>query len=476
MDEQAAQAGTVSARGDAQVINAVVISLFVAVLSIEYLVRERGLLHPYVILLPELLSGIAMIIVLARVMAGGRLTLDRRYVVFLALISVVMLVGFVIQGVPSGAVVAGIRAHLKFIPFFLLPAVIRFTPAQLKVQFAVLVSLFLMQTPLALYQRFIEFANLMESGDPVRGTATTSSALSILMLCGISAVVTLFLRRRLRLPAAACLIGLFVLPTTLNETKATLLLLPVALLGPMLFMPRGSRPIRRALPIFGIGAAALLAFISVYNYLIQYHATEKPLGEFVGEGSFVRYLYSGAAEQGANYIGRFDSVQFAVEHIGRDPPTFAFGYGAGNVSTSFLSQFDGQYAAYYDRFGVGMTQVTTFLWEVGVVGLAAYLLLYWFVFRDAQRLAREDHSAAILGQMWATVTAIMAFGLIYKSVFSMNEIGYLFWFYTGVVAGRAFEVREKKRATLRQRRSDTSAFDGVRGQGWAEQPAMGWRE
>jgi hypothetical protein len=196
----------------------------------------------------------------------------------------------------------------------------------------------------------------------------------------------------------------------------------------------------------------------------------------VGEGSFVRYLYSGAAEQGANYIGRFDSVQFAVEHIGRDPPTFAFGYGAGNVSTSFLSQFDGQYAAYYDRFGVGMTQVTTFLWEVGVVGLAAYLLLYWFVFRDAQRLAREDHSAAILGQMWATVTAIMAFGLIYKSVFSMNEIGYLFWFYTGVVAGRAFEAREKKRATLRQRRGDTSAFDGVRGQGWAEQPAMGWRE
>lgn len=450
-------------------MNALVLSLFSSILVVEYLVRERGLLHPYVVLLPELLSAVAMIIVLTRMMAGARIRLDWRYTLFLCALAVTMIFGFVTQEVPSGAVVAGIRAHLKFIPFFLLPVVFKFTPAQLKVQFLLLLVLFAAQGPLALYQRFIEYADMMQTGDPVRGTATTSSALSILLMCGMAAVVALFLRRQLRFKYAIGLMALLFFPTTLNETKATLLLLPLALIVPLFFMPPGSRAVRRAIPIFAVGAGALLAFIAVYDYFIQYAATGQPIGQFVGEAGFSRYLYSGAAEEGANYIGRFDSVQFAVEHITRDPFKLAFGYGAGNVSLSFLSQFDGEYAAYYERYGVGMTQVTTFLWEIGVVGLLIYLMLYAFVLHDARRLSRLDGEAGVLGQVWATVMVIMTFGLIYKSVFSMTEIGYLFWFYTGVVVARAAEERAEQRgATRRAMSGPRYVQDGARSGGLAE--------
>ena len=61
--------------------------------------------------------------------------------------------------------------------------------------------------------------------------------------------------------------------------------------------------------------------------------------EFIGGRGFEYYLYTGAAEHDAEYIGRFDSLQFAVEHITQDPVTFLFGYGAANVAESFLHSF-----------------------------------------------------------------------------------------------------------------------------------------
>jgi hypothetical protein len=242
----------------------------------------------------------------------------------------------------------------------------------------------------------------------------------------------------------------------------------------MLFMPRGMKQLRRILPIAAVGSVSFVVFIVVYNYFIQFNDVGKPIGQFVGEAGYVSYLYSGAAEEGANYIGRLDSLEFAIDHITRDMSTLMFGYGAGNVSLSFLPQFEGVYASYYERFGVGMTQMTTFLWEIGLIGAALYLALYYFVARDAQLLARREDITGMLGQIWITVMAIMAFSLIYKAVFSMTEIGYLFWFYTGVVASAAFEQRARNRArSARYRSTATHYAEGSFGLDGA--PASGWR-
>jgi len=439
-------------------INALVIAVFTIALTVEYLVHERGLLHPYLILLPELMSAIAMVIVLARLMAGARAPLESRYVIFLVLLLVTILIGFVVQDMSTGAIVAGLRAHLKFIPFFLLAIVARFSPRDLRAQLLVLLTLFLVQAPLAVYQRFVEYANMMQTGDVVRGMATTSSALSMLMMCGITAIVSLYLRGKLRLPTTIAIIGLLVLPTTLNETKATLFLLPMALIAPVLFMPKGSRARRRLVPIVGLGAVAMVAFIAVYDYLIQYSSAGEPISQFFTDESAIRYL---AADEGANYIGRFDSIELALQGIGGDPLTAAFGLGAGNVSTSFLPQFDGEYAAYYERYEVGMTQITNLLWQVGFVGLAVYLSFYYFVLRDAWDLARYGGQDALLGQIWVGVTTIMIFALIYKSVFAMNEIGYPFWFYSGLVAARAAELHRARRKQRHPRVASSEHLGGA---------------
>lgn len=423
-------------------MHGLVIALFSSILVVEYLVERRGLFHPYLVLVPDLLSAIVMLVVLLKLMNGARLYFDWRYGVFLILLLFTIAFGFIVQDVDAGPMLAGVRSYLKFLPFFLLPAVHRFTPRQLQVQLTVLLALALLQPPLAFYQRFIEFAQSMHTGDPVRGTLTTSSVLSLFMVGAIAAVVVLHLRGRLRLIPMLALCAWLFAATTINETKATLVLLPIALLGPALLMPGRARVVRRLLPLAAVGALGITAFAGVYNYFGQYRTNDQPIGEFfLGGESLRQYVYTGAANTDQPYIGRVDSIEIALEHTSADPLTLAFGYGAGNVSESFLPEFNGRYADYYLRFGVGQTQITQFLWELGLVGTFAYLFLYYAAARDALALARSKDSAAPLGQFWAVVVVIMTFALLYKSALSMNDCGYLFWYLSGLVASRAAAVR-----------------------------------
>jgi hypothetical protein len=432
-------------------IHALVMTLLGSILVVEYLVRDRGLLSSYFVLLPELLSGVAMLIVFARMVGGVKISLDWRYGAFIAVLLGTIVFGYAVQEVPTGAMVAGARNYLKFLPFFLLPAVCDFTPRQLRSQLLLVLVLLIAQTPLAFYQRFVEFAAQMNDGDPIKGTTTSSSSLSMFMVVAIAGIVVMYLRGRLRLFAVLALVGWLFVPTTINETKATIILLPFALLVPAFMMPPGSNAARKLVPIAMIGALAGVGFVLVYNSLIEYRQYSHTLGDLLNGPDMIKYyFYTGAAEHDAEYIGRFDSVQFAVEHTARDPITFAFGLGAANVAESFLPQFAGKYWSYYMRFGVGQTQITTFLWEIGVVGLLAYLALFWFLWSDSVTLARSGDYAAELGQIWTVTMIVMAFGLLYKSVFSMNDVGYLFWYFSGVVASRATTVRRARLAGARR--------------------------
>src|SRR5262245_42716256 len=261
-------------------MQALVIALLLQILAVEYLIESRALLPHYVILLPELLSGLAMLVVLVRIMGGQRIAFDWRYGIFLAALLFTIVFGYMVQDVPDGAMLAGIRAYLKFLPLFLLPAVHRFTPRQLQVQLMLLLVIALAETPLALYQRFVEFASDMHTGDPVKGTLTTSSALSMFMVATIAGAVVFYVRGRLKLATLVVLAAWRCIPTTINETKATVLLLPVALLVPALLMPHKTRLLPKLAPIVGVGLLAGAAFVVTYNVLLERGNHAGSLGEF----------------------------------------------------------------------------------------------------------------------------------------------------------------------------------------------------
>src|SRR5690606_23543006 len=209
----------------------------VSVLAAVRLVRQLQIVHRYFVPLPELLTGICLLIALGRLLAGKEVALDWRYVAFFALFLFMLIFGFVTQSMPAGAVISGLRGYVKFVPFFLLPAVYPFTVRQLKVQLAILLTILFLQSPLAVYQRFVQYGDSLHTGDPVRGMAATSSSLSLLMIGVIVLLVSLYYRRKLGFAFLLAAMAVFFLPTTLNETKGTAVMLPFALLLPAIFMP-----------------------------------------------------------------------------------------------------------------------------------------------------------------------------------------------------------------------------------------------
>jgi hypothetical protein len=437
-------------------LNALIVLLFYSLFLVKYAVDGLRILPNSAKLIPEALSAIVLLVVIGRLLSGSRVRLDWRYAIFFALLLFTLFFGFMAQSVEAGPIVSGLRLYLKALPFFFLPAVYPFTERQLKTLFFSLVPLVCMQIPIAFFQKYVAFRGLWHTGDMITGTTTASGPLSLVMLCGIAALVVLYLRSLVRFIPFLIGAGLLFAPTTINETKITIVVLPFVILLPMLFMPAGKRTIKKIAPILAVGAACAVGFLAVYAYFTQFDASGESIGTFFESGAYEKYLYNKGNTNTSRELARLDTVIFAVDYLKRDPLRLAFGVGAGNASMSPLNGFEGKYATYSRAMGIEQTQVTYFLWEIGLVGLLTYLLLYAISFRDAVFLARRDGPFSALGQYWATMLVVWGIGLTYMSIFTVYEMTYFFWFVSGLVGSKAWDLRRAESEAHRAARRTTA--------------------
>jgi hypothetical protein len=397
--------------------------------------------------LSDLLSGIVALCVAARLVATRRLYVEKHYVLLFCGIGLAMLCTILWQAPSAGAVTMGLRHYFKLLPLLLLPAVFEFTPRQLKVQLAVVVLIFLLQAPIALYQRFIEYASEMHNGDLITGSFGSSGALGFLMAGGIAFVTCAYLRGQIRLVTMMLATAFFAVPTMINETKVAIALIPLVLLVALLFMADRRQALRKMAPVLGAGVLALVAFVSVYDFIAEYNAYNTPMRDFLTEKQLRDYLFTGkssAVEIG--YVGRADSIALAVDRLSRDPIDFTFGLGPGNVSQSSISGFEGAYVRYNTLYGVEQTEVSRLLWELGLVGTLAFGLLLWFLFFDSWWLSRQPGFFGYLGHAWVACTALALVGFFYASVLGLDELSAPFWFFSGVVLA----TKARMRAAVRE--------------------------
>jgi len=358
-----------------------------------------------------------------------------------------------------------LRHYFKFLPLLLLPAVFEFTPRQLKLQLAIISVLFLVQAPLALYQRFVEYASEMHNGDLITGSFGSSGALGFLMAGGIAFVTSAYLRGQMRLVTMMVATALFAVPTMINETKIAIALIPLALLLTLLFMADRRQALRKMTPVLASGALALVAFVSVYDFIAEYNAYNTPMSDFLTEKTLQEYLYTGkssAVEIG--YVGRGDSIVLAVDRLSRDPIDFTFGLGPGNVMPSSISGFEGAYVRYNTLYGVEQTEVSRLLWELGLVGTLAFGLLLCFLFFDSSWLSRQPGFFGYLGHAWLACTALAAVGFFYASVLGLDELSAPFWFFSGVVLATKARLRATARETVSKPEAQSIAVPRFRTQ------------
>jgi hypothetical protein len=428
-----------------------------AVTLSEYATEAFRFLPSSLRFLPEMCSAVALLVVVARIYVGARVRLDWRYGLFLGSLLFIMSFGFFAQSVDAGPIIGGLRIYLKALPFLLLPAVYPFSERQIKVQAMWLFALMAVQTPLAFYQKYFQYRDHWNTGDFVTGTVIGSGVLSLVMLCGIAALVVMYLRDKMRLIPFILGVGFFLAPTTINETKVTIILLPLVMLAPALFMPRGRRVLRKLVPVLVTGVAAGMSFLAVYAYFAKFETGAMPLEDFFqNKRALQLYLYNKADRHKMGDLGRFDTLVYAWRRVEQDPLVFGFGVGAGNASKTSVKQFQGKYSKYYGAYGVGQTQAGYWLWELGFAGLLTYLFAFFAAFRDAVFLARSDSPLAGIGQTWAAVLVVLSIALGYTSVFTMDVLLYPFWFYTGLCASKAWELRAG-RTSQRSRTSQARA-------------------
>src|SRR5689334_11685169 len=168
--------------------------------------------------------------------------------------------GLFINDVEVGPTMAGLRMYLRILPIFILPAVWHLEDGQLKRQLLLLLLFSLLQIPLSAIQRWTVWQQQRFSGDQVVGTLGESGVLSIFLVSVVVVLLGLAMRKVISKKAFTLLFFLLLLPTTINETKATVLLLPLGLFAVLVM---GSRRGKR-LPIL-VGALALLvAFGAIF--------------------------------------------------------------------------------------------------------------------------------------------------------------------------------------------------------------------
>jgi hypothetical protein len=389
--------------------------------------------------LPEGLSALCCVIVL---LAGPRdrfrLVAPRYWLAFFATAAVVSC-GVLANHMAPGPLLEGLRFYLRAIPMFFLPAVFEVSEAKLRTQLRLVLAIALVQVPLSVYQRYTIFARGSTSGDDVYGTLMISSIMSIFLIGVICVAAALALRGRLSKAAFFCIFVLLVIPTTINETKGTIFLLPFGLLTTLL----AGAPPRKRLRV-GASAVLLLAvfaalFVPIYDFFAVANNPDPYTLEsfFTNKKQVVGYLDRNADVGASGGAGRVDSVVVPLQLFSSDPVHLMFGVGIYNASSSGLgNNFTGEY---YPLLGKYTTETSgaAFLIETGILGLALALLLDWLVFRDAVFVARRDTSlfgALALG--WLGIMVVIAIATFYKSLHYFESISYLFWYFAGVIAAQ----------------------------------------
>src|ERR1700722_11376209 len=368
-----------------------ILAIIVAVSLIDQLTTDHLLPRPLAFA-PEALSALVFVYVVA-VGTGQRFRNVRaQYWLVFGAIAIVMVCGAFANAVEPGPLFAGIRYYLRAIPLFFLPAVYEFKDWQIRQQLRLLLVAGLWQLPFAIHQRMIVIRTDRFSGDSVVGTLIDSSVLSIFLICAVCILTGMYLRQRVSKITYFILFFYLLAATTINETKGTLILLPIALLTVVLVgAPTGKR-LRNFVLSTVLFIVFLACFAPIYDYMERKNPYYTSVEDFFTSQSKVNHYletHSGLGTQ--RQAGRIDAIVIPLSRLSADPVSLAFGLGIGNASHSSLGpQFIGAYYPIYEGFLV--SSLSVFLLEIGVCGTALVFVLYWMIFCDSLAVARSDDS------------------------------------------------------------------------------------
>lgn len=315
-----------------------------------------------------------------------------------------------------------------------------------------LVVIALIQLPFALQQFFFLGSRriLASAGgiasDGVVGTFSGSSSgggagpvLSALLILVISILLFWWRSDRLSSFRTFLMTCICLIPVFLNETKISLILIPVALY--LVFSDKVKKSPLQFLSGSIISTLLLAGIFMVYINL--------PAGSAYVQGDASSSIEESVAYNfgnkgyGSFELNRTTVYGFWAKHHGFfNPIETLVGHGlgssgeGGSVSVRNLATYD------YRGKGIGLTTISALLWDVGIIGTFAVVAMFWSAFRLSGKILAKSDANDVIGNgllMGARVgIAILGLNLIHNNYFTF-EFGYqiLTMLMFGYVAFRA---------------------------------------
>lgn len=414
--------------------------LIVSLFSIDWLTDKLGLLPHFATYFTELFAAIFSITIALVTAQHRRMDVDGGILLILSFFVAAYLASAIINDLSAGVFVNGLRIHLKFLPFFILPMVYRFTNEQIRKQLVLLLSLSVLQTTVAFYQRFVKYASDI-SGDPVGGTLGmhASGILSVWLACAITVVFAFYLAKQIKGKTLIVLLVLLISPMMINETKISFFLIPLALLIPAFFSNSGKGRVWR----LALSLCATIAVLTISVFVYDSFRPNRQILDWFTSEDATEYVYRGStAGGGRDNVKRLDSIKIAYDKL-KYENAVAFGLGPGSVSPAFERQYEGKYFRRYQHFMPRRVQLSLSMWETGLIGTILLVLLAAssgaIAYRTAASCPDDLYRALALG--WIGVTPLVILSLAYFTTFVINLFACLFWFYSGAIVAEYSRLR-----------------------------------
>lgn len=230
-------------------------------------------------------------------------------------------------------------------------------------------------------------------------------------------------------PRAFALSLVVLMPLGMGESKVALLMLPLVWL--VLVRHDIARAPIKYFPVL-LGGGLLTALLGyIYVALIM----KSTLSEVVEATISYNFADAGYAEF---YLNRTTVLSFWFDKQGlNDPVSFFFGNGLGSA---FFGQISGHIGILYPRHGIDLTAASTLLWDLGMLGLLLFVMIFVAAWHTAKKLYHEAADPLVRADALAIQAAISLFmiqilyaqdiiNLIASEVLYSAVLGYLAYLY-----------------------------------------------
>ncbi|RMD92468.1 MAG: hypothetical protein D6813_05850, partial [Calditrichaeota bacterium] len=329
------------------------------------------------------------------------------------------LIGSLVNEMNPIVSVLGFRNFFKYIVMFYVLVNINLEEKFLKNMLRLLIFIALVQIPVTI----VEW-RIYGTGDNVVGTlgSHTTGIMAIFLAFTASFMIGFYMHTG-KIMHLLTIILLFI-PIILGSGRFGFLLIPAAVIFSVLF--GGKISIKKVIK------STLLSFIVFVTMFCAVKVHDK----IVDRGDFYElltspermYLYTTGYAKGGR-LNRTEAIIFAGHLISQSPVKFLLGYGPGNASPSYFSNFEGALETQYKGLRVRGVQLSWVMLEFGILGLLFFLLIYFYLFRENQTLYFQTQDS-----FWKSISIgyngiIFAYlvSIVYTSVWVSDVTAFSFW-------------------------------------------------